>query len=110
MSKPFELDGKQETLLRKGMRVWKAAKSWDDKAIHSGNCVLCKTYVRVVNDRAICGKCPVYQYTGKEACEGTPGMHPTGISSFSSRRRSILNFGDKILMAAGLEPEKGKTR
>jgi hypothetical protein len=102
----FKMDKRQEQLLRKAVQAWKKAKSWQDKSINSENCVLCKAYVRVHNDEVTCGKCPVYQFTGKQSCRGTPAAHPIKHTSFSTRRKTILNFSKKMFEAAGLKLEK----
>lgn len=101
----FNLDEKQEVLLRKAVQLWMQAKSADDKAIQSEKCVLCRGYVRVTKKKSSCGRCPVYKYTGKEACRGTPAAKPLNNGAFSSRRKAIIDFGNKMLMDAGLLPE-----
>lgn len=64
-------------------------------------CTLCDEYL-YSNDSNDCAGCPVFAYTGKSQCRGTPDARE--YVSFKNRAIYTIQFGNKILKAFGLKP------
>jgi len=115
------LTKKQERVLRKAIYNWIDVLNLPANIRKHPYCTLCNEYLdedlvkykvygtvtntkdRIYSSEANeCEGCPVFVYTGENRCKGTPDTRL--YANVKNRLMFTINFGNKILKKAGLEP------
>ena len=96
MKKEFHLTQKEAQLVVDAISGWEECIGTYDEP----DCPLCDMFAaQVEKEEDECLLCPVYKYTGKYGCRGTP-FYTLPSDTLPQR---MVKFGKKMLNAAGYE-------